>query len=86
MYLSSLYDANTIQKYLDKFQEYPKVIIINTQVYFCANSLKKAKDAQDLFKFHLSVRQYSNSNIQRLTLDEIAYLSNWDAEKYRQGL
>lgn len=86
VYLSSLYDANTIQKYLDKFQEYPKVIIINTQVYFCANSLKKAKDAQDLFKFHLSVRQYSNSNIQRLTLDEIAYLSNWDAEKYRQGL
>jgi rhamnose utilization protein RhaD (predicted bifunctional aldolase and dehydrogenase) len=84
--LSSITDTKAIQEYLDKFQEYPKVIILNTQVYFCANSLKKAKDAQDLFKFHLTVRQYSNSNIQRLTLDEVAYLSNWDAEKYRQGL
>lgn len=86
VYLASVTDTRSIQEYLDKFQEYPKVIILDTQVYFCANSLKKAKDAQDLFKFHLTVRQYSNGDIQRLTLDEVAYLSNWDAEKYRQGL
>jgi rhamnose utilization protein RhaD (predicted bifunctional aldolase and dehydrogenase) len=86
VYISSMNDSKAIQEYLDKFQESPKIIVLNTQVYFCANSLKKAKDAQDLFKFHLTVRQYSNNDIQRLTLDEVAYLSNWDAEKYRQGV
>ena len=86
VYLSSIADVSAIKNYLDTFNEIPKVLILNQQVYFCASSLKKAKDSQDLFRFHLIVRQHSKDNIQRLTLDEIAYLSNWDAEKYRQGV
>lgn len=86
VYLGSVSDTHRITEYIDQYQEYPKVLILNKQVYFCASSLKKAKDAQDLFKFHLIVRQHSTPDIQRLTMDEVAYLSNWDAEKYRQGV
>lgn len=86
VFMSSINDMDAITEYQSQFQEYPKVIIVNNTVYFCANSLKKAKDAQDLFKFHLIVRQHSDQNIQRITMDEVAYLSNWDAEKYRQGV
>lgn len=86
VHLSSMSDENSIKEYINQYQEYPKVLILDNQVYFCANSLKKAKDAEDLFKFHLLVRQHSTPDIQRLTMDEVAYLSNWDAEKYRQGV
>lgn len=85
-FMSSITNVDAIIEYQAQFQEYPKVIVINNTVYFCANSLKKAKEAQDLFKFHLIVRQHSDPDIQRITMDEVAYLSNWDAEKYRQGV
>jgi len=84
VFLMDLQDDESIQKYTKAFAEMPKVIILNKQVYFCANNLKKAKEAQELFKFHLMVIQNSKCRTQRLKLSEIGYLSNWDAEKFRQ--
>ena len=84
VFLKNLDSAEPIREYVAAYKEYPKVIILNKQVYFCAANFKKAKEAQDLFKFHLIVTQHSQKDVQRLTLSEVAYLSNWDAEKYRQ--
>ena len=86
VFLENLSDLAPIQKYADMYQDHPKVLVVNQQVYFIANSLKKAREAQDLFKFHLLVTQHSQEDLQRLKLSEVAYLSNWDAEKYRQGV
>lgn len=86
VYLDHAKDSNSIKKYMDAYQESPKVLILNGTVYFCAISLNKAKEAQDLFKFHLMVIEHSTENTQRLKLSEVAYLSNWDAEKFRQGV
>jgi len=84
VFITSDEDYAVIASYQERYQEIPKVLVIDNTVYFCAKSLKLAKDAQDLFKFHLLVTQHSEKTIQRLTMDEVAYLSNWDAEKYRQ--
>jgi rhamnose utilization protein RhaD (predicted bifunctional aldolase and dehydrogenase) len=86
VFLNGLDDQVSIKKYVDVYHSLPKVLIINQQVYFCASSIKKAKEAQELFKFHLLVMSKAPQNIQRLDLGEIAYLSNWDAEKFRQGV
>ena len=86
VFINNVNDKESIKSYINAYQELPKVIVLNRQVYFCAASLKKAKEAQDLFKFHLLVVNQSQEKIQRLNLSEIAYLSNWDAEKYRQGV
>ena len=84
VFLNDINDFEPIQQYISMYKESPKVIAVNQHIYFCASSLKKAKEAQELFKFHLIVAQQSQQDIQRLSLNEIAYLSNWDAEKYRQ--
>lgn len=86
VFLKDLQDETSIQEYINEFSEYPKVIIFDDQIYFCAESLKKAKEAQELLKFHLMVVQSSQNETQRLKLSEIGYLSNWDAEKFRQGV
>jgi rhamnose utilization protein RhaD (predicted bifunctional aldolase and dehydrogenase) len=77
-------DVQSITDYVVKFRDFPNVLVLHTQVYFCATNLRKAKDCQDLFKFHLLVSSQNRELTQRISLDEIAYLSNWDAEKYRQ--
>jgi rhamnose utilization protein RhaD (predicted bifunctional aldolase and dehydrogenase) len=86
VFLTSIEDQTSIQDYTDLYKELPKVIVLDQQVYFCANSIKKAKEAEELLKFHLLVVSHNPSCIERLTLDEIAYLSNWEAEKFRQGV
>lgn len=86
VYLEHLQDLVPLEKYVSMYQEFPKIVVVNEQVYFCGNTLKKAKEAQELFKFHLMVNEHAQSPLQRLKLNEVAYLSNWDAEKYRQGV
>jgi rhamnose utilization protein RhaD (predicted bifunctional aldolase and dehydrogenase) len=86
VFLEDLNDQVSIKEYLDLYGSLPKVLIHNKQVYFCAGTIKKAKEAQELFKFHLLVVSKTPQDIQRLKLGEIAYLSNWDAEKFRQGV
>lgn len=86
VFLTELNDLNAMQEYINVYHDYPRVIVLNQNVYFCAPSLKKAKEAEELFKFHLLVVSKTGSKTQRLSLEEIAYLSNWDAEKYRQGV
>jgi len=85
VFLEHMHDLDPITRYIEMYQDHPKVIVVNKHVYFCSSTLKKAREAQELFKFHLLVTQQTQ-NVQRLKLSEVAYLSNWDAEKYRQGV
>ncbi len=86
VFLNSTNDQESIQEYIKLYNEPPKVLVLNQQVYFCANSIKKAKEAEELLKFHLLVASEDMGSMERLKLTEIAYLSNWEAEKFRQGV
>lgn len=86
VYLTSLDDTAPVKQYIEKYSEPPKVIIVNKQVYFVSTNLKKAKESEELMRFHLLVISKNTEAANRLSIDEIAYLSNWDAEKYRQGV
>jgi rhamnose utilization protein RhaD (predicted bifunctional aldolase and dehydrogenase) len=86
VFLNNIDDHTSIQQYSSQYQDHPKVMVINNQVYFCANSLKKAQEAQELFKFHLLVSSHSHDQLERLNMSEVSYLANWDAEKFRQGV
>jgi len=86
VYISSLNDTEPLTKYFQTYSEPAKVIIFNEQVYFVAKSLSKAKESEELMKFHLLAVTKARGKINRLALNEVGYLLNWDAEKYRQGL
>lgn len=86
VFMSSLDDLDSLDNYLKTYSESAKVIVLNGVVYFVAASLKKAREAEELFKFHLLVISKATKKTSRLSLNEVAYLSNWDAEKYRQEI
>ena len=85
--LKNLTDFGSLRKYIKKYSQLPKVIIFNKHLFFIAINIKKAKDAEEVMKFHIMVLSQSmGKNINFLKLDELSYLSNWEAEKFRQKI
>lgn len=85
--IKDLTDLFSIKSYLNIYRELPKVIIYNNYLFFSANSIKKAKEVEDVLKFHIMVLKDSKVNhINYLNDEELNYLNNWEAEKYRQKI
>lgn len=86
VWLESLDDRKGIQQYMNQYNELPKIIGYKERVYICAPNLRKAKEIEEVFKFHLMVLDSQEQVVNHLASDEIMYLGNWDSEKYRQKL
>jgi ribulose-5-phosphate 4-epimerase/fuculose-1-phosphate aldolase len=82
-------DLNSIEEvklYIQKYHVLPTVYIINNHIYIYAKSVKKAKEISDVLKFHIMILSVNSDNINYLKNEELLYLSNWEAEKFRQNL
>lgn len=83
----NLSDIESLHKYKEKYFELPKVITYKNNIFFIAQNIRKAKEMEEVMKFHIMVlEQNQKSDKNFLELDELAYLSNWEAEKYRRGV
>ena len=84
--IEELFDIENLKKYKDKYFEIPKVLVFENRLFFIASNIKKAKEMEEVMKFHIMVLEQSVKNDKNfLELEELAYLSNWEAEKYRQN-
>jgi len=83
--IKNLFDIESIEEYKHRYFEMPKVVIFEDKLFFRAINIKKAKEMEEVMKFHIMVLE-QNSNINFLELEELAYLGNWEAEKYRQKI
>ncbi|MDG2059500.1 MAG: class II aldolase/adducin family protein [Flavobacteriales bacterium] len=80
-------DLTNINNYKTINNELPKVILHHKKVFFIASNIKKAKEIEEVLKFHIMVLIHNkNQNVNFLDREELAYLSNWEAEKFRQEL
>ncbi|MCO4783542.1 MAG: class II aldolase/adducin family protein [Candidatus Cloacimonetes bacterium] len=86
LHLSSLDNSFEVGQFLKDYKQLPKVIIINQRIYFVAQNIHKAKQIEEVFKFHISVLSQCKNQVNYLDSEEICYLNNWDAEKFRQNL
>ena len=68
-----------------RYEEPPKIIVWGLYIYITSNSLNKCKEIEDVLKANLMILD-TNSEKTYLCLDEICFLNNWDAEKYRKLL
>ena len=76
-----------LKNYKQKYFELPKVIIYKDKIFFIAENVRKAKEMEEVFKFHIMVLKQNIKNDNNfLTIEELAYLSNWEAETYRQKI
>jgi hypothetical protein len=82
--IKSLKDNAPFVKYQKKFSGPPRVVIYNRHIFFIAQDLKKAKEMEDVFKFHILTLNATKGKVDFLNDDEISYLSSWEAERYRQ--
>ncbi|NOU87916.1 hypothetical protein GC102_19400 [Paenibacillus sp. LMG 31460] len=78
--------SQVIKQYFETYQDHPKVIVYENEVFLVASNVKKAREMEDVLKLHLMAIQYAPGKIQVLPLEELKYLGNWEAEKFRQKL
>ena len=76
-----------IEKYYNNYKEIPKIFIDNKRnlLFIISNNLKKCKEIEDVLKANLFILDTKEKK-QYLSQDEICFLNNWDAEKYRKTL
>ena len=81
------FDASPLEIYKEDYFELPKIIIFGNRLFLVAPNIKKAKEIEEVLKFHIMVLEKSLTDDKNfLADDELAYLNNWEAEKYRQKL
>jgi len=86
VFLSSL-DNGPIKEFYEKYGDIPKIIVYDKCVFFIGKNVKKCKEVEEVFKFHLlTISNIANDQRCFLSEDDICYLQGWEAEKYRQKL
>jgi FMN phosphatase YigB (HAD superfamily) len=83
--LKCLFGLDNIEEYKILYEESPKIIIENNLIYINSHSLTKCKEIEDVLKSNLLILD-SGFEKNYLSSDEICFLNNWDAEKYRKLL
>ena len=76
-------DFFSINEYKNKYYDLPRIIIYKKYIFIRAQNIKKAKEIEDVLRFHIMVLANMPESIQVLNTDELLYLSNLDSEKYR---
>ncbi|MCA1010081.1 class II aldolase/adducin family protein [Halobacillus halophilus] len=79
-------DEVEMAEYMDWYGKYPKVVLMDGYLFFIASNIKKAKEAEEVFKAHLFTVEQIFDQQQSLELEELQYLDNWKAEKFRQTI
>ena len=81
--LEILFGLNYIEEYKNKYNEPPKIIIDDDNIYINSISMTKCKEIEEVFKSNLLILDTDlEKNV--LSFEEICFLNNWDAEKYRK--
>jgi HAD superfamily hydrolase (TIGR01549 family) len=80
-----LFGLDNIEEYKNMYEECPKVIVDKNIVYINSHTIKKCREIEEVFKSNLLIL---DSHFQKVYLEneEICFLNNWDAEKYRKLL
>ena len=82
--LDLITDAMT--SYFDKYDDFPKVVLLDTALYFCGESIKKCLEVQDVLKIQGIIRREVGDSLVTLSQEQAYTLLNWEAEKYRKNL
>ena len=82
--LSSLDDREPVARYRKQYGEAPRVVLYGNRIFFTGLNVRKAREAEEVFKFQVLVLSYAGSSACPLSDEELNYLGNWEAEQYRR--
>jgi len=72
--------------YFDKYDDFPKIVLLDSFLYFCGESIKKCLEVQDVLKIQGIIRREVGDSLVTLSQEQAYTLLNWEAEKYRKNL
>src|SRR6478672_5726061 len=75
-----------IKKYSVQFDSFPKVIVYRKRIFFLNKNVRKAKEMEEVFKYHLLSLRNCKGKASYLRSDDNEFLSASESEKYRQNL
>ena len=74
-----------IKEFHEKYNELPKIIIVNDNIYINSISINKCREIEEVLLSNLMVLD-SNYEKNYLSIEELCFLNNWDSEKYRKNI
>lgn len=77
-------DPKPFEQYRQEHGESPRVVLFGDQLLFVGANLRKAREVEEMFKFHLMALELGGNNVRCLDDAELRYLHSWEAERYRQ--
>ena len=80
-----LFGIDNVAEYKNMFLETPKIIIEKDSIYINSHSLTKCREIEEVLRSNLIILDSILDKVY-LDSDEICFLNNWDAEKYRKLL
>lgn len=78
--------TEAVTGYFDKYDDFPKVVLLDSVPYFCGESIKKCLEVQDVLKIQGIIRREVGDSLVTLSQEQAYTLLNWEAEKYRKNL
>ena len=81
--IAKINQLEDLLEYKQKYNESPKIIIFDNHIYINGINVNKCRDIEDVLLSNLIILD-SNYDKDYLPNEEICYLNNWDAEKYRK--
>lgn len=75
-----------IEAYKIKYNDFPKIIVYQKNLYFVATTIKKCLEIQDVLKIQFLLDEQLGEKLNLLESAQIYELLNWEAEKYRKKL
>lgn len=82
--LQDLADDTPARHYEQQHGVPPAVIVFKDDVFFIAGDVRRAREIEEVFKAHVMALSSGKGDAQPLSDTEIAFLGNWEAEKYRR--
>ena len=74
--------------YVERYGQLPRVILYKASIdhlFIVSENMRRCRDIEQVLKAHaLTLLSASIPQVQFLQDDELIYLMNWEAEKYRQ--
>ncbi|MCA9400534.1 MAG: class II aldolase/adducin family protein [Candidatus Omnitrophica bacterium] len=71
--------------YESRWGSLPKVVIRNHGIYFNTDSVQKANQMEEVLWSHIFLLDHLKKQPEYLSAEECMFLSQWEAEKYRQS-
>jgi ribulose-5-phosphate 4-epimerase/fuculose-1-phosphate aldolase len=84
--INDLKDDSEIENYFKNYGSLPSIIIFTNHIFISAYNIKKCREKEEVLKFNIKIISNDPDNINYLSKNELEYLGNWEAEKFRQNI